>query len=94
MYYYGASNYSSKKEADGSITVTRTPAYDGVVIAFLAPVFLILFGLLGTAYNVVTLNFDAIAGLWSFVWWGVLIMLMVAPIICIVSFVLETFKKK
>lgn len=93
MYHYGATNYSHKKEADGSVTVVATPSYDGMTFLFLLPVFEILFGLLATAYNIVTLNFDAIAGLWNGIWTTLIITLMVVPVLAVALFVYENVKK-
>lgn len=93
MYPYGTINYTRKKNADGSVSVTRTPEYDGVTFVVLLPVFLVLIGIAGTMYDAVTLNFDAIGGLWTFVLWGVLITLMAIPVVLIVDLVRSSFKK-
>lgn len=93
MYYHTRINYQRKKEADGSVTVTRLPVYDGVEVVWALPAFIILFGIAATMYNVVTLNWDCIGGLWSGIWVAEIITLVLACIVTVVSFVLEPFKK-
>lgn len=93
MYYsFGAMNYKSKKNADGSVTVVRTPEFDTVEVAAVLPLMVILFGMMGTAYNILTLNFDAIGGLWHGCFIGFLITLVLIPIALVADLVLSSRK--